>query len=101
MGVYMQQLAKADTGVAESQTKVESDPIELADHKEPIDAGVEQQHFVEDRKMRRPRGLEPSQIDRKPQNRKHQEVAPGAALCDVDCLGLPQQCRCGNRQQRV
>ncbi len=82
-------LAQTDGDVAQAQAEVEAGSLKLADEDEAVDAGVEQQDLVEDGQVRRPRPLEPAQIDGESEDRQDQEVAPVAAL------GGLGSCTCG------
>ena len=55
-------------------------PSRLADEEEAVDAGVEQEHLVEDGEVRGPGGLEPAQVDGEAEGEEDQEVAPVAGL---------------------
>src|SRR5271170_2840957 len=61
------------------------------DGEEAINPRIQKQHFAKDRKMRRPRAFKPAKIDRQPQRRQHQEIAPVATLLRVDFPRLQEQ----------
>ena len=86
-------LAQPGADVAETQAQIEADAIELPHQQESIDSCIQQQHLIEDRKVRRPRALKPAQIDRQTQRRKHREIAPVAVLRWIDRPGLPFRAR--------
>ena len=76
-------LAQPHTNVAQAQPQVEADSSQLTDHEKPIDARIQQQHFVEDSHPRWPRRFEPPQVDRQPQRCQHNKVTPVSVLLRV------------------
>ena len=74
------QLPQTDGRIAQAQAQVEAGSLQLPQRDEAVDSGVQQQHFVEDRQMGRPRALKPAQIDRQAQHGQNQKIPPVAAL---------------------
>src|SRR6185312_648062 len=79
-GRVEEEFAPADTQIAQSQAEVESDAVKLADAEETVNAGIEQQDFIEDAEARGPCGLKPAEIDSQAQHHEDEEVTPVAAL---------------------
>ena len=67
----------------------------------PVDACVEQEDFVEDDKMGRPGMLEPAEIDGEPKVGEEQKIAPVAVLGGIDAAGLLHEDGDGDGQERV
>src|SRR6185437_365427 len=100
-GRVEEELAPADAEVARAQAKVESHAAELADAEKGVETGVEQKDFIERSKTRRPRRLDPAEIDGEPENRKHEEVAPVGALVGVGATCAVEENRDDDGKQRI
>ncbi len=76
-----QKFAQADGEIAQAQTEIEADGVEVADGDQRINAGVKQQDFIEYRQMRGPCPLEPTQVDGQTQDGEDEKFEPvGAAF---------------------
>src|SRR6185312_1706459 len=100
-GRVEEELAPADAQVARAQAKVESDSVELADAEKGVETGVEQKDFIERSKTRRPRRLEPAEIDGEAENREHEKVAPVGALVGVGATCAVEENRDDDGKQRI
>lgn len=83
------------------EAKIESDAVQTANKKETVDAGIEQDHFVEDGQVWWPCGLEPAQVNRETKGEEDEIVSPIAGLMLVDVSGVLQEERDGDREQSV
>jgi hypothetical protein len=72
----------------ETKTEIEAYAVQLADVEYAVDAGIQQEHFVEDGEMRGPGGFEPAEVDGEAEGEEDQEVAPVAGLVGVGLCGL-------------
>ena len=83
------------------EAKIESDAVQIANKKETVDAGVEQDHFVEDGLVWWPCWLEPAQVNGETECEEDEIVSPVAGLIFVDISGVLQEERDGDREQSV
>ncbi len=60
MGAYAARREQPNAKVAPAQTEVEPNLPQLPDTEKAIDAGIQQQHFIEDREPRAPCRLKPA-----------------------------------------
>lgn len=100
-GRVEEELAPADAEIAQSEPEVESDAVKLADAEEGVDAGVQQQNFIEGAEARGPRGLKPAKIDGEAKHNEYEKVSPVAALVGVGAPGAVEKHRDGDGQQRI
>lgn len=100
-GCVEQELAQADAEVARVGPKVETCATKLADGEEAPDTGIEQEHFVEDGQVGGPGGLEPAQVNGKPQDGEHEKVGPGGTLVWISPRRIVEEQSDGQGQSYV
>jgi len=77
----MASASEPNPDVAQAETEVEANLIQLADREKAVDARVEQQDFIEDGKTRPPRVLKPTaRSTGETRKGKNEEVAPVSML---------------------
>ena len=86
------ELAQADGDVAEAEAEIEAYVVEAANEEEGVDAGVEEEHLVEDGEVRGPGGLEPAEVYGEAERDKDEVIAPVAALVGVHQASLVEEC---------
>ena len=92
-GCVEEKFAESDANVPPAQAEVETDPAELADGQEAIQAGVEQGEFPQESKAMRPGRLEPAEIDGEAEREEDQVVEKMAVLFGVALRRKPEQGR--------
>src|SRR5260370_19135598 len=89
-GRKVSQFAQPGFPVTPAEMKVKAGAVELADHDESIESGIDEEQLPQACKAIRPRPLEPAQVHGQADCQENDGVSPIAALLGVGDCGLAQ-----------
>ncbi len=95
------EFSRPDAEVSQTQAEIETNMLQLADHKEAIDPRIQQQHFVKHGEMRRPCRLEPAQVNSNAEYREDKKITPFSPLIRVREIRAIKQQTDHDRQQKI